>query len=274
MNGLRAALTAWFLRNGLQVLILLAGLGVVFVGLMELTRITRDKVRDSDRYTALFRDIDCTPPPEKSRADFLNEVRYLTDFPEKLRLLDDDLQERLYKAFGQHPWVEKVERVEIVPPRLIHVSLVYRTPVLAVMREEEGSSRLIGVADRRGIVLPASAYSKELPAFEGGKNPGGRAGSLWGDEGVTAAARTAWYLRPHQEKLHVTGFKAVGSGLVIATQDGASILWGRAPGLEEPGEAPASKKLERLLKYCSEKSPDRPASAPGYDVRPLKERSR
>ena len=108
MDGLRTAISGWLWRGGVQLLILAAGLGVVFGGLITLARVTRDKVRDSERYAALFADIECTPPPGMNRADFLNEVRYQTDFPERLHLLDDDLKQRLYEAFGQHPWVEKV----------------------------------------------------------------------------------------------------------------------------------------------------------------------
>lgn len=271
MNGLRAAISGWLWRGGVQVLVLTAVLGLLFSGLMALARLTREQVRDSDRYTALFSDIDCAPPPDTSRADFLNEVRYLTDFPERLPLLDDDLKQRLFEAFAQHPWVEKVERVEIVPPRQITVTVHYRTPVLAIAADGD-SKRLLGVVDRRGIALPAAAPSSDLPVFAGSnKERPSRAGTLWAEQGVTAAARTAWYLRPHQQQLHVIVYKAVGNGLVITTQSGASILWGRPPGLEDPGEAPAAKKLERLLKYCTSVSAESNASSPGYDVRPLKE---
>jgi hypothetical protein len=275
MNGLRPAISGWLWRGGLQLLILAAGLGVLFGGLMTLARMTREKARASERYTALFADIECAPPPEGSRAAFLNEVRYLTDFPERLHLLDDDLKQRLYEAFSQHPWVEKVERVEVEPPRQIIVALRYRTPVLAVAADDQADKRILAVVDRRAIVLPASASSKGLPTFFGtSKGRTRRAGALWEDDGVIEAARTAWFLRPQQERLHVTGYRAVGKGLVITTQSGASILWGRPPGLEEPGEAPASKKLERLLRYCSsEGNAEKEPGAPGYDVRPLKDRS-
>ncbi len=202
-------------------------------------------------------------------------MRYLTDFPEKLHLLDDDLQERLYHAFGQHPWVEKVESVVITPPRQVAVTLHFRTPVLAIAAATESKPRPLGVVDRRGITLPASAKAKDLPVFTANSSERpGRAGTPWPDDGVTAAARTAWFLRDHQRQLHVTGYKAIGKGLVITTKSGASIVWGRPPGLEDSNEAPAAKKLERLLKYCSSSESTEPApGSPGYDVRPLKDKT-
>src|SRR5205085_1645284 len=71
-------------------------------------------------------------PRTEEPGAFLGEVQYLGGLPERLALLDDDLPGRLAEAFARHPWVEKVERVEVVPPGRVRARLTYRTPVLAV----------------------------------------------------------------------------------------------------------------------------------------------
>jgi hypothetical protein len=163
------------------------GVGLLVAGVFLLGKIARDHLRGLDRYTIAFAEIDCTPPAGQTRADFLDEVQYLTDLPDQLRLLDDDLPARLAEAFARHPWVEKVERVEIIPPRQVRVRLSYRTPVLAV--KVAGQTRAVDV---HGILLPATAVTRGLPVFPGqAPPPAGPAGTRWGDAAVEAAARAA-----------------------------------------------------------------------------------
>ncbi len=103
------------------------GVVLLLLGLAALGKTARDYLRNQDRYTISFEDIDCTPPPGQQRADFLDEVQYLGSLPGRLQLLDDNLAERLAEAFARHPRVERVERVAIVPPRQVQVRLVYKT---------------------------------------------------------------------------------------------------------------------------------------------------
>src|SRR5262249_11509433 len=107
--------------------------------------------------------------------------------PERLPLLDEDLPRRLAEAFERHPWVEKVERVEVCPPGRVQVRHVYRVPVLAV--PVAGQLRAV---DCHGILLPATAPPQVLPVFkEPAAPPQGPAGTPWGDPAVEAAARAA-----------------------------------------------------------------------------------
>jgi hypothetical protein len=163
------------------------GVGLVLAGIFALGQAARDHLRGLDRYTISFADIDCEPPPGEKREDFLGEVQYLADLPDRLRLLDEQLPARLAQAFARHPWVERVERVEVVPPRQIRVRLLYRTPVLAV--SVGGQLRAV---DAQGILLPATAVTRGLPRFSGkAPPPAGPAGTRWGDAAVEAAARAA-----------------------------------------------------------------------------------
>src|SRR6266511_1521038 len=149
-----------------QALVPLLGAVVVLGALIVLGQWARDGLRQQDRYCVAFADVECAPPPGMERAAFLDEVQYLGSLPEHLRLLDEDLAGRLIEAFARHPWVRKVERVEVAPPGQVRVHLAYRTPVLAVPLAGQ-----VRAVDADGILLPASAPTEGLPVFPGTAAP-------------------------------------------------------------------------------------------------------
>jgi hypothetical protein len=164
----------------------LFGVAMVLATLVALGQRARDHLRSDERYQLPFTAIDCGPPPGLDRLEFLAEVQYLANFPDKLSLLEDNLNEQLANAFAQHPWVEQVDEVKL-GTRSVEVRLRYRIPVLAVKVE----CRLRAV-DAHGILLPAAANTAGLPVFSGtAAPPAGPAGTPWGDEQVQAAARAA-----------------------------------------------------------------------------------
>jgi hypothetical protein len=258
---------AWMPRWTLKTLALALGLGLFLVGLVWLGKWALAQIRGQDRYIVAFKDIDCLPPPGLERAAFLDEVRYVSEIPDRLHLLDDDLAKRLSDAFVQHPWVEKVEQVIIEPPRQVQVRLRYRTPVLAVMGQARDGAVAIVVrsswmsmknrtafaraVDRNGILLPLSAELEGLPTLHTPvKTAAGPSGTAWGDARVAAAARTADFLRPYQKHLRLEDMEVNEDGLVLSTPPAVRVLWGQAPGAEPPGEANALQKVDRLLAYC------------------------
>lgn len=253
------------LRGGLAVL---AALAVFLGGLLWLGRLALDRVRGLDRYTVAFADIDCPAPPGQKRAGFLEEVQYLAGMPDRLRLLEDGLAERLAAAFGRHPWVETVGRVEVVPPRQVRVELAFRTPVLVVAVSQAAGGALVPgrVVDRQGVLLPRSApVARGLPVLRGNfPAPAGPPGTPWGDPAVTAAARTAAYLRPYRDRLNTTDVQVTEEGIVLSGPL-TRVFWGRPPGAEPAGEASAARKRERLLGFCQ--SPEGLAGME-YDLRP------
>ena len=166
----------------LIVLPLLAIVGLIFLG-----RQLHDRLRGDERYRIALTEIECPPPTGMEHGDFLAEVQYYSGLPDQLNLLDTELTKRLAEGFAKDPWVEKVERVEVAPPRLVRVRLVYRTPVLAVRYGDE-----LRAVDHHGVLLPATAATDRLPVFPGkAKPPAGPAGSAWGDAAVEEAARNA-----------------------------------------------------------------------------------
>jgi hypothetical protein len=167
----------------------LGGVVLLLAGLLLAGKLIRDEVAQHDRYRFPFNHIICATPPGLDRGEFLDEVQYLASLPDRLNVLDDGLPERLAKAFAGHPWVEKVEGVEIVSAQEVRVRLLFRTPVLAV--ELPGEAKRLAV-DRHGVRLPGNADTRDLPIFSGKISPpAGPAGSRWGDPAVEAAARAA-----------------------------------------------------------------------------------
>jgi hypothetical protein len=106
----------------LRLLITLLGLATFLLAILWVGQWTRERI------TVAFADIECDPPSNQSRAEFLAEVQYLASLPDHLQLHDDNLPSRLAGAFALHPQVEKVQEVKIVPPRRIQVRLIFRTP--------------------------------------------------------------------------------------------------------------------------------------------------
>jgi hypothetical protein len=272
----------------------LLGVGLVLLGLVVLGKLAHDHLRGLDRYAVRFTDIDCPPPPGATRADFLGEVQYVSSMPDRLHVLDTDLAARLSDAFARHPWVEQVERVEIIPPRNVQVRLVYRTPVLAVPVPEPAASACDWIelrgsrgnkqpaqsgraVDSRGILLPPRAVTADLPVLYGKvAPPAGPAGTPWGDSGVEAAARTAALLRPYRDRVHWEDIEITGRGLVLSNGPHTThIVWGQPPGKEPAGEAAAASKVQRLLNEDPLSRDLDPRGVPyEYDLRPRDRASR
>jgi hypothetical protein len=234
--------------------VLLAGL--LPLGLVQAGKAARQSLRTRDRYAVAFADIDCVPPGDLTRAEFLDEVQYLAGMPERLRLLEDGLAPRLAKAFARHPWVEQVYCVEWTRPRGLRVTLKYRTPVLAVVEHGDSGghettasyAKRPRATDRHGTVLPARAYRGDLPFFVT-STPAGAAGTRWDDPAVWAAARLADYLRPYQDRLRVQELAIEGSHLILWSSARTSFVWGPPPGAEHAGDEAAVVKVRRLLDF-------------------------
>jgi hypothetical protein len=180
----RPAWSGRWLVQGLTLLVLVAA---VLGAIIWLGNWGQEQIRGRDRYAVAFADINCAPPAGMTRGEFLDEVLYLSRWPDRFGLLDEDVRERLTLAFAKHPWVEKVEAVILEAPRHVEVRLVMRRPVL-VVRTQEGPIAV----DRHGVRLPKNAPVQYLPIFEGeAAPPKGPAGTRWGDPRVEERARGA-----------------------------------------------------------------------------------
>jgi hypothetical protein len=229
---------------------LTAGGLVLLLGWVVLGRQAAIGLRDSDRYTAAFADIACSPPPPIPRDDFLGEVQYLSNLPDRLPLTDETLAARLAAAFALHPLVESVERVEVLP-RPVRVSLNYRTAVLAVPGPDA-----LRTVDGRGILLPLTTSSEGFPRLAGAAvaPPAGSPGKPWGDDRVTAAARVAAYLQPFRDRVIVEKMTVEESDVLLFAA-GARFRWGNPPGREARGEPDARTKTNRLCEIVKGRKP-------------------
>ncbi len=102
-------------------------LGLSLLAVFAAGNLTREAVRNWDRYLVAFADIDCQAPPGQERLGFLAEVQYLAGMPNRLSVVDEDLASRIADAFARHPSVEKVEEVVVVPKREVRVRLRFRS---------------------------------------------------------------------------------------------------------------------------------------------------
>jgi hypothetical protein len=242
----------------------LVGTALVLAGVILGGQALRSQLRQHDRYTTAFADIECAPPDGMMQAQFLEEVRRRADLPERLPVLDEELAARLKAAFAQHPWVEEVEEVRVGRDRKIDVRLCYRRGALAIPLADGTCA-----VDGNGVLLPATASVKGLPVWRGPTVlPGGKAGDRWGDAALEGAAQVAGLLRPHQEKMHLAAALTTSGEVILTTKSGSRILWGRPPGTEKDGEATATVKCERLLEHCRKNGDlDHPDGACEHDVR-------
>jgi hypothetical protein len=239
----------WFI-GGLAVALALLALSA-----FGASKMLRQRLHGHPRYAIDWQAIDCPVPPGQERNEFLDEVAYVGDLPSHLHLLDDDLARHLAAAFARHPWVEQVERVELIPSGRVEVQLSFRTPVLVVQLQGARSEAVPAagrVIDGQGILLPAKTAHDHLPVLAGDfPPPAGPAGSRWGDNRVEAAARLAALLRLHQDRLQLCAFQVTPAGVILKGPR-QRVLWGNLPGAEAKCEAAADLKLERLLKFCDE----------------------
>jgi hypothetical protein len=166
-------------------LLLLALAGGVLGGVVWMGRQALEQLRGQDRYTIPLSDVQCEPPAGMDRVDFIDEVQYLAGLPAELHVLDDNMPRRLAAAFARHPWVEKVEQVQVMAGNTVRVRLRYRTPVLAV--PWNGTLRAV---DAGAVLLPADAATDGLPIYQGiPLPPHGPAGTCWNDPDLLAAAQ-------------------------------------------------------------------------------------
>jgi hypothetical protein len=109
-----------------RVLTALTGSALMLGGIIAAGQSARDQVAAHERYRTSFHQIACSDPPSRSAGEFLDEVRYLTDLPAALNVLDPGTPDHLTEAFGRHPLVAEVRAIRITAPTAIHVELRFR----------------------------------------------------------------------------------------------------------------------------------------------------
>jgi hypothetical protein len=243
----------------------------------------REHVVASPDYRLDSTSIEITPLPEWIHADLKAEVVRDASLDGSLSTLDPELTMRIAQAFRQHAWVAKVDRVSKQYPAAVKVELVYRRPVAMV--EVPGPALL--PVDAEGVVLPTEDFSpldaRHYPRIgEIKTSPSGPVGTRWGDTRVSGGALVAAAIAENWEPLalnHIvpSGRQGTAAGVretdayELYTKAGTRIDWGRPPGAEISGEAPAASKIASLVDYAAKHggSLDDPKKPQRLDVRPL-----
>src|SRR5947199_5631934 len=99
---------AWLIQTVMP----LASAALVVAGVVVLGGAAADDLRKHERYSLAFDEVRCESPPGLRREEFLREIQYEAELPERLDRFDTSLASRLRAAFLRHPWVENVPRVE------------------------------------------------------------------------------------------------------------------------------------------------------------------
>ena len=260
------------------VVVAAAAVGLVAAGGSRAVQSAVTWLHAQERYRLRFDEIRLDPEPgpwiKGGAPALLRRVRERAKRPETMSLLDLDLKALGRDFARESPWVMSVDRIEPAYPSRLTMRMRYRRPV---GRLPIGAGAV--ALDRDGVVLPDEEIDFEAagPLIElrvpglttaGSDFRTGRPfrvalpGSSDEDsEPAQAPARLAGFFQDlgaiapaAKGKLAVRGIHSVKGGklLYVETVETAMILWGAAPGNEEPGEPSAVTKLE-LVKSWAER---------------------
>lgn len=237
-------------------------------------------------YRLETRNVRISPAPARPvPEDLLEQIRRQNNLPRELSLLDPKLCPTLAEAFSKHPWVARVISVKQSFPSDVVVEVEFRRPV-AMVQVIGGRIPIDGL----GTVLPSEDFAladvARYPTIRrvGGKNMARDHGKIT-EVGLIGAARLADLLAPKWSELGLEAIelprsqesaaKAADIVLQLQAKSGSTILWGRAPGSNHPGELTGAQKIARLEKYVSEFGGfDRPNGPYEIDIRHWQEITR
>lgn len=226
------------------------------------------KLADSPHYQISADIVHLSPgkPPRWIRTDVKAEVLRDSGIIDSLTLLDPPvkIQQRLIDAFELHPWIRSVERVDLVGPQNIKVSVLYREPVAVVEVESAGQQEWLPV-DATAVRLPSGELTDTemayLPRIAGIQDRP-LEGEAWSDSRMQGAAELAARLRPQWE--HLSLLEIIPSDYPeiqrsnryyvyeIRASGGTLIRWGAAPNFGPPAESTFEQKLSRLTRYVEQ----------------------
>lgn len=237
-------------------------------------------------YRLSTKEIRLVPAPERPiPVNLLEQIRLQNHLPRELSLLDPGLCEKLGTAFARHPWVARVVSVQKSFPAQVTVTLEYRRPV-AMVQVKGGRIPI----DAAGTVLPSEDFGVadvvNYPTIrQAGSSSLVRQGGRFKHPGLYGAVQLAELLGAKWNSLGLEAIElpriqdgtqaADDIQLQLQAKVGSSILWGRAPGTDHPGELTAEQKVARLEKYLSEFGAfDRPNGPYEIDIRHWQEITR
>lgn len=199
-------------------------------------------------------------------------------------VLEHGLTKRVCDAFEMHPWVAKVNRVNMQPPAGVAIDLEYRRPIAWVQIPDgmfPDSPGGVLPIDRHAFVLPQDGFQEELPPLLiitiDRLRKSGPTGTAWGDPRVSGAAEIAAVLGDDWRELGIAGITGIVDYSVTSSlpttryelfsPHGKRIIWGSAPQRELTNEPDANQKLQLLSEYVRRNGPIDSSDALGLDLR-------
>ena len=211
-----------------------------------------ESIRSQPEYRLKVERITVSPPPIWVPECFVENVLRTSGLDRTGSLLDRSIDQKLMEAFVTHPWVERVERIELRYPSGADVRLSYRIPVALVeIPGRNAQGRNIVPVDRHGVVLPQefltdTLYDRRSEHFviQGIQSlPLGSVGTPWGDPLVQTAAQLADALTDVAEPLTLAQIVLASGGTWrLQTVAGTEFHWGPFA----PGEQSIETKKKRL----------------------------
>lgn len=220
--------------------------------------------------------------PPWIRSDVKAQVLRDSGIANSMTLLDPpaDIQRRLVDAFELHPWIRKVDQVDLAGPGRIEMTVTYREPV-AVAEVLTGESQELLPLDALAVRLPDNeltdvekSYLPRITDIE--DRP--QVGEAWSDIRMQGAAQLADRLRSVWEQYCLMDIVPSTYPEVqrshrfytyeLRSSGGTVIRWGAAPGFSPPGESSFEDKLARLAGWINSNSSLDSINAPkSIDVR-------
>lgn len=253
--------------------LLLTGLGTaIYWG----WQVVRQSAPVSAEYGLRPGDIEIVPESKwMDRHELLKKVVHGASLDDRLSLLDPGLNERISLAFLDHPWVERVVRVEKFQPPRIRVTLVFREPIAIVeaAATDDSEAAVPHVVDRHGIYLPVENFVTEPAGLQGLariRNAPLRpppAGKRWQDGRVRGGAKIAAAFGPLWKDFSLLAVEPSpqpipGSTEIydydLVTRGGKRIGWGpqyvdaELDSDSRADEPTAEEKVARLKNYVTQ----------------------
>jgi hypothetical protein len=265
----------WYVRfrNRLSIrskwLLVLAAVIVAGVAGERLYRGVQQQLANLPEYRLTAEAIHVSPQPPWIRTDVKAEVLESSDALVDISVLGDadKIHHRLVDAFEMHPWVERVERIELLAPAAVDVQLKYRRPAVVVAVKRDNLVELL-LVDAHAVRLPDSDLTEAeklyLPRISDA-DAQVLVGEPCTDPRIIGAVRLAEALAPVWETYHFIDIAPSPHPQVrhsqryyiydIRTNYGTRIHWGAAPEMGPTEEHTVEQKLARLAEYVAQHGP-------------------
>jgi len=174
-------------RSVVQLLAVCGGALGVLAGLIWLGQSAGGRLGVQARYVVPVEEIRFELPQHLDRRAFLMEVRYISGLGDAVNSADAELQTQLKRAFEAHPWVERVERLDVTPAGEIRLPITYRTAVMQFAWRRGVDVEQCAI-DRFGILLPPHRIAAGVPRLLDDRTvSGATVGEPWPEREVLRA---------------------------------------------------------------------------------------